>query len=334
MEQVLIDSSGDLQYQSFYIYGLEKLFGKRNVSFSSEPFRTLSDEVRLHNFRFIILDETIQKRAVIATQDSFQIVPELYDWCDVYGSVNANRLKTESQYQKKLVALCPSFGVRCWNLAETLTHMLSHLDEAKPSSFKKFIRKYKHFLRRQSYEHYIRPKEVKNNYLFLCSTLWTNDEWNRNDETVNLTRARFIRACKTIKGLSFEGGFVPSKTSSNELFKDCLCVPYSTHQWLQKTQQSVCVFNTPAYWQCHGWKLGEYMALGKAIISTPISNDLPAPLIHGKHIHIVENSQEAMREAVSYILSHPDYRKSLEHNISAYWDTYGTPQKSLELLGL
>ena len=333
MAQVLIDVSGNLQYQSFYIYGLEKLFGKRNVRFSTEPFRVLSDEVRLHNFRFIIQNETIQKKFVIATQDSFQVVPELYDWCDVYGSVNANRLKTESQYQKKLVPLCPSFGVRCWNLAETLTHMLFHLDEAKPP-IKKFIGKYKHFLRRQSYENYNSQNEVEQNYLFLCSTLWTNDEWNRNDETVNLTRAHFIRACKSIEGLQFEGGFVPSKTSSNELFKDCLCESYGTHEWLQKTQKSVCVFNTPAYWQCHGWKLGEYMALGKAIVSTPLSNDLPAPLLHGEHIHIVENSQEAMCEAVSFILTHPDYRQRLETNIQSYWQQYGTPEASLHLLGI
>ena len=95
-----------------------------------------------------------------------------------------------------------------------------------------------------------------------------------------------------------------------------------------------CVFNTPAYWQCHGWKLGEYMALGKAIVSTPLSNDLPAPLLHGEHIHIVENSQEAMREAVSFILTHPDYRQRLETNIQSYWQQYGTPEASLHLLGI
>ena len=97
---------------------------------------------------------------------------------------------------------------------------------------------------------------------------------------------------------------------------------------------SAFVFNTPAFWDCHGWKLGEYLALGKCIISTPLSNDLPAPLVHGVHIHYVQPNEESIREAVEYILSHKEYRKTLERNAKSYWDKYGTPEQSLHLLGL
>ncbi len=89
-------------------------------------------------------------------------------------------------------------------------------------------------------------------------------------------------------------------------------------KWLQKTKQSAVVFNTPAFWNCHGWKLGEYLAMGKCILSTDLSNDLPCPLEHGVNIHIVENSELAMREALCYILSHPDYRHALEQEAAHY----------------
>lgn len=105
-------------------------------------------------------------------------------------------------------------------------------------------------------------------------------------------------------------------------------------EWMKKTKRSVLVFNTPAFWDCHGWKLGEYLAMGKCIVSTRLSNDLPAPLEHGKNIHFVENSQEAMKEAVKYIVDHPDYRMKLEQGAKAYWEAYGTPMASLRLLGV
>jgi glycosyltransferase involved in cell wall biosynthesis len=88
------------------------------------------------------------------------------------------------------------------------------------------------------------------------------------------------------------------------------------------------------FWDCHGWKLGEYLALGKAIISTPISNDLPLSLVHGENIHIVENNFEEIRKAIILIIKDDEYRHKLEKGAHLYWEKYGTPSKSLELLGL
>ena len=75
--------------------------------------------------------------------------------------------------------------------------------------------------------------------------------------------------------------------SSDDIFKDCLTKGVCMTEWMHKTKMSEVVFNTPAFWECHGWKLGEYLALGKAIISTPLSNDLPYPLEHGKNIYMI-----------------------------------------------
>ena len=62
--------------------------------------------------------------------------------------------------------------------------------------------------------------------------------------------------------------------------------------------------------------------------------DLPYPLEHGVNIHFVENSEESMREAIEYILSHPEYRHKLEQGAKEYWNKYGTPEASLKLLGI
>lgn len=336
MIKVFIDPADDILYKSFYIYGLEQMFGKRNVCFSPKYFEDLSKKSRnTKSMRFVTKDGLAIKRYVISCNDSYNIIEELYNWCDVYGSVNANRALTANRFYDKLVSLCPSFALKCWNPIEIMFHCITNLPVCQ-SNYKKYLGKHKRLLQRQKYSEYCSLHESLDKYVFTCSTLWYNDEWNKNDEGVNLSRAHFIRACKSIKELCFEGGLVSSVStrSSDDLFQDCLTYGVTTNQWLGKTKQSMCVFNTPAFWKCHGWKLGEYMALGKAIISTPLSNDLPCPLIHGENIWFVENNEQSMREAVILLMNDSKLRQRLEQGISTYWEQYGTPQASLRLLGI
>lgn len=340
--KVIVDPVDDILYMSFYVYGLEMKYGSSNIHFSPKPFRDLSREARCtKSTRFIVEKDGKERRYVIHCNDSYRVNEELYDWCDVYGCVNANLAKTPEQFHEKNVALCPSFGIRCWNAPETIYHAFANFPK-DGSSVRKFFGKHKRLLQRPQYKDYVSQdsrfsiSNTQTSYIFFLSTLWYNDEWNKNDEGVNMRRAHFVRACKELESVRFEGGLVPQGKgrSSEVFFADCLCGGVSMGEWMDKTKRSVLVFNTPAFWDCHGWKLGEYLALGKCIVSTPLSNDLPVPLKHGKNIHFVEDTQESMHEAVEYIVSHPDYRIQLEQGARAYWEQYGTPEASLKLLGL
>ena len=336
--KVIIDPLGNILYKSFYIKGLETILGLENVKFNSEPFCELSTDARnTNNLLFVVLANGVLQKYFISTDDSYQINEEIYQWCDVYGSVNANFAKIDVKFHDKLISLCPSFGIRCWSLLGTMYHALGNYRK-ETGSIKKHLGKYKRLIttRKHLSDYYSPILEQENSYIFFCSTLWYNDEWNKNDDGVNKTRANFIRACKNVKGLSFEGGLVAQTggRSSVDKFADCLYGGVSMDEWMQKTKQSLLVFNTPAFWNCHGWKLGEYLALGKCIISTKLSNDLPDPLEHGVNIHFVENTEESMAEAIEYILSHPEYRHKLEEGAKEYWYQYGTPEASLKLLGI
>lgn len=336
--EVIIDTADDILYKSFYVYGLTELFGEKKIEFSPKPFLDLSWRSRnTKSMRFVVSGEGRTRRYVIACNDSYQVDEELYDWCDVYGSVNANYAKTPERFHDKLVSLCPSFGIRVWNLPQTVLLSLRHIS-ASETSVRKFLGKYKRQWERMTYRDYSTscPTEAEENYVFFLSTLWYNDEWNCNDMGVNARRANFIRASKALDGVRFEGGLVSQGQgrSSEDLFSDCLCDGVPMKEWIEKTRRSALVFNTPAFWDCHGWKLGEYLAMGKCIVSTKLSNDLPAPLEHGNNIHFVENSQEAMKEAVQYIVDHPDYRAKLEKGARTYWEKYGTPTASLKLMGV
>lgn len=353
-KQVIIDPRISYPYSSFYIYGLIQIFGKQHIMFSIQPFRALGDPG--WNMRFIIKEGLSTTRYFIHTNDTYHIQQIDYDWCDVYGCVNANYAHYPRNQYNKLVSLVPSFGICAMGLLPTMQMALSNFCQVPQSILARtewnkydnkhevnrwknikhyFGRYYKTYNNRCPYNTYTTPIDSEDNYIFFLSTLWYNHPDNQNDKRVNLRRAYFIRACQSIENLRFEGGLLGDDTSSKDVFRDVLAthgVPLA--EWIEKTKRSALVFNTPAFWDCHGWKLGEYLAMGKCIISTELSNDLPAPLIHGEHIHYVENSQEAMYEAIRYILSHPDYRHKLEMGAHTYWEKYGTPIQSLGLMGI
>ena len=352
-KSIIIDPRSSYAYGSFYLYGLINLFRTANVHFSIKPFRDLPDVGS--NFRFITIEGDKTTKYHIHTDDTWQIHETDYEWCDVYGSVNANFTETPKEQYPKLVSMAPSFGIRAMSdyrafcmAAETfLSAMPTIMKRREWNKYKNkwdinvynnikhhFGKIYRTQKKRMPYSSYVEECCSLDDYVFFCSTLWYDHPDNQNDKGVNLRRAVFMRTCKSIPNVKFEGGFVADSTSSKEKFADLLTDGVSMNEWIRKTKLSAVVFNTPAFWNCHGWKLGEYLALGKCIISTPLSNDLPAPLEHGVHIHYVEPNEESIKEAVEYILSHKEYRKTLERNAKAYWDKYGASEQSLHLLGV
>jgi glycosyltransferase involved in cell wall biosynthesis len=336
--RIIIDPISNVYYSGFYIQGLYDKFGKKNVRYNSTPFLSITN--RADNFNFIAIEDGVETKYSIHVDDPYEIKISHYDWCDVYGNVNANFEKIPSEFHSKLVSLVPSFGIRIWNLPETIFYaIINALKINKKINFRKFWGKYKRqWELRLPYSDYLSQPNCNalGSYIFHISTLWYNDEWNKNDEGVNKTRANFIKACKSIDKVEFEGGLaVTNKSIVNSEFLSCIYEgEVSMKDYLCKIKRSMLVFNTPAFWNCHGWKLGEYLALGKAIISTKLSNDLPALLIHGEHIHIVENDEEEIRKAILLIMHDTNYRRKLEKGAKDYWAKYGTPTKSLELLGL
>lgn len=354
-KQVIIDPRSSFNYGSFYFQGLENLFGKSRISFSQKPFKHLQTGLG-NNLRFIVKENGTEKKVYIHTDDSYKIHADMYEWCDVYGCVNANYNAYPKKQFPKLVSLVPSFGIRKYSLIKTIWQAFIIFlkvpnDIIKRKAYNKYTQKeecnkfknikrhfgyfIKNYLHRCPYSAYKNELPTSKNYIFFLSTLWYNDVYNKNDEGVNMRRANFIRACKKIKNVEFEGGLLANDTSSNELFFDVLTTErIAMPDWIEKTKKSTLVFNTPAFWDCHGWKLGEYLALGKCIVSTALSNDLPYPLEHGVNIHFVENDEIAMREAIEFIYANPDYRQKLEQGAKEYWQKYGTPEASLKLLNL
>ena len=248
-----------------------------------------------------------------------------------------NPTKEQVTDYNKLIAIGPEFGVTLGSRLSTIMRCLKlFLKGRKYSniSFKNYLRDYLYTnIRRRPIEAYECETKVRHNYIFHASTLWYN-KFAATD--TNMYRGKFLKACKRA-GINVEGGLfyvkgesvlreMPDYPKYKEEYKDFIYESrLSMDDYIRKTKESVVVFNTPSVCECHGWKLAEYLCMGKAIISTPLTREIPAPLEHGKHVHFV-NSVDEIYDAVVKINSDEHYRKQLEEGAREYYEKWIAPE--------
>lgn len=334
MQQVIINPDINIAYSSFYIEGLKNVYGKKNVSFARKSQLEYFNNAGNSNFTFIVdtnFAEARHFKAAIDFYDSNSVSDvKSYNWCDVYGKINYNSEVTPAHEFPKIKCLASNFGIRCFGYFESLRYALTNYLKVKPVNKKKYFAGYfkqnkKTWLKRYPFTN------AEKNYIFSVHTLWLNDVYNRLNETTNKFRADFMEICRQLPQIKFEGGFVPSCNGIDNYGKLHLKSYISHGRYLKKLQKSVVAFNTPAVWRCHGWKLSEYLYMGKAIISTPLINDLPAPLVHGESIHFVKDNVE-LKDAIIQINDNKEYRRKLETGAREYYDKYVSPEAAIRIL--
>lgn len=338
--KIIADPRGGYSYFTWYILGFERLFGKGCVNYDVKPFIGLAYDTRSQQnsgIPIIADDGCRQLKVFIDTEDRSKIEPDRYEWCDVYGKVNPD-FGAKEKFPKMLY-LGPEFGLRLHDplwLTTVCTRNYALCRGRMMKSYKAFLSDYLYsYIRRRSIAKYEKTTAVMDNYIFHASTLWYN---NFAKTDTNYWRGEFLRACQKA-GIEIEGGLfyigeseavlseMPDYPKYKEIYKDFIYDRrLSMDAYIQKTKMSVMVFNTPSVCGCHGWKLAEYLCMGKAIVSTPLSRELPAPLVHGENIHFVETKQE-LYDAVLRINTDTAYRHKLECGARAYYEKWVAPEQ-------
>lgn len=321
---VYIDAACDILYSSYYIYGLKQMF--KRVRFSSKYFRSFK-----HNnafVPFVVKDEKGLHKFIVDFGDSYVIDEAALEWCDVYGKININDEKSPLSEHPKVVSIGPGFGLRLYSKPKTWRLAFANYSKAwrRVPDKRRFFADYYSLLKRQDMDYYQKSLSKKD-YIFFAGTLW------KKEYETNRFRANYIKACRRLKGVEFEGGFAPRSRDDMDGFAGLAMeknVPMT--DYLLKIKESAAVFNTPVIMDCHGWKLGEFMAMGKAMVATPIKNRLPVALEHGVNIHTVSGEENEIFEALELLTSDDVYRQKIESNIHAYFKAHISPEKTLELL--
>lgn len=322
--KVYIDSACNFSYSSFYIRGLMDLYGKYSVCFSSAPFKGLLYGLHTHVFAFVVDG----KKYVIDFADSNEIFyTDFLKWTDVYAKVNYNSAYIPSAYKQKIVRcgcnysmaiysnkyIASFFAVKNWMLCRSRLKF----------SFMQFMGRYIASAKRKFvFDNTISEKK---DYIFFVSTLW------KGQDKCNQARINFIRACHNLQDeglLVFEGGLIPDKEQDVSDIEDVLLaerIPYE--EYALKLAQSFCAFNTPAYYDCHGWKLAEYIAMGKIILSTTFVNDLPHEMENNTNIIFCDNSIADMQMKIRELIADEQYRTMLKRGVKEYYIEHACPKE-------
>ena len=158
-------------------------------------------------------------------------------------------------------------------------------------------------------------------YVFAQATLWTNHP------DINDARVEAFDALRAHLGSSFDGGVVPNGPSA--LSPEQIGTSLPLVEFLGRTARSIVAVNLPGVHHCLGWKLGEYLALGKAIVSTPLEHEMPGSFDHGEHVHVVARGPDGWVAAVDRLIDDATYRHHLEHNARAYFDEWVSPHAAV-----
>ena len=327
MNKIFIDPACNFLYSSFYIRGLLDCFGRLSVRFSNTPFVGLKYGLHTHIFAFVFNG----KKYAIDFADSNQVFyDEFLRWADVYAKVNYNSKYLPIAYTQKIVRCGCNYGMaiypnRCFVIIVAIKNwILCH--RRVQFSFKSYLSRYIMSVKRQSQS--TQKSTERNDYIFFVSTLW------EGQENCNQARINFIRACHNLQDeglLVFEGGLIPEKEQDVSNIEDVLLrerIPYQ--EYALKLAQSCCAFNTPAYYDCHGWKLAEYMAVGKIILSTPFVNELSKEMLDKQHILFCDDSVTSMQAAIRSLILDGSLREKLKQGISEYYVDYACPEKVIK----
>ena len=118
IKQVLVDPRCKINYASYYIYGLYKLFGTSKIQFAILGYHIDSYRDLQKGFGLLIkYDNDKEVKVFVDTNDTNSIYETFYDWCDVYAKIN---VKKEDLKKSKIFAIGPSFGVKLWNPVVTI----------------------------------------------------------------------------------------------------------------------------------------------------------------------------------------------------------------------
>jgi len=318
--QITLSTGFDAEYNAYYVQGLRELAPGIGLRFSGAPFAGLAREP----LGLVLGDGG--PRLCIDSHDSHRLAEDWLGWADVYGKVNLDPSAPVASAEK-LHALGPSFGIRAFGRLETGARALGTflLDRSSQRDWRKHFSRWRRQLVYHPPESAFRPGASDPTKLFFVASLW------REAPTTSELRRRFVAACRRVPGTEFEGGFAPFLRHGFELaspeFADMRTTRrYPILEFIAKLQRSAASFVVPGVHDCLTWRLGQSLALGKAIIATPPVRAMPAPLEHGRNVHFVDGSEAAIQDALQKICADATYRGSLEREARAYYDAYLAPK--------
>jgi hypothetical protein len=135
---------------------------------------------------------------------------------------------------------------------------------------------------------------------------------------LNETRAQIIRQLRKELGDRFIGGFEAS-VLARKRYGDCVYRGTTRKRdYVALMQRCLVGVASDGLHDSTGWKLPEYLAAARCVVSQPVAGELPRPLIPGEH-YLPYQSPEECVAACLRLLSNPDLASAMREANEAYY---------------
>jgi hypothetical protein len=183
-----------------------------------------------------------------------------------------------------------------------------------------------------SVDYFYRDKALeKDKILFQCR-LWdpehTAKRNKENTEAVNESRVALIRNLKKYFGSYFVGG-LQREPFAERYYSDLITdMPAKRKEYLELVRACRITISSPGLIDSIGWKFGEYVALGRCVVSNPISAEIPGAFELDKNYLVYESADNCMT-ICEYLLSNLDACEKIQMNNELYYRNTLSPDQAV-----
>lgn len=175
------------------------------------------------------------------------------------------------------------------------------------------------------------PKLNNSDPLILFTTrTWSNEGGNINpDEAIYIDdmRAACIRRLKKEFGKNFIGGFTLRDFAKNN-YSDCLLDESVTNRvnFMSLVKKADICISTMGLFESNGWKLAEYVAASKAIVSERLRYEVTGNFMPNRNYLEFSNVDECVKQTVK-LTNDKDLMYEMKVNNNEYYNNYLRPDK-------
>lgn len=319
---VIIYTDHDLAHNSFWdsLIIREAVKGTITLEFKKRSYR--KSVSRLFTTYTEIVTGEATKRIVVDFHDNFDfIAQDNLSACDVYYKVNYRPefIRTLSSHSEKIKPFIPHFTVSgerdvsiLPRLAGSWMERINYYKLLKPQNlnWRKLLyqagparlKRYRTFVKFSDNARYDSIRPIPDRIFFIASLYKDNSDQLKE---VNARRINLVRLLKREYGKHFYGGIVNSELSLDRC-PDLIFQDYLPHaRYLEECKRSdICVYSNGPN-NCLSWKLGEYIWLGKPVVSERLFTEFNQSFTTNCHLsessgtHEIVKSIEELRKDAS-----------------------------------
>lgn len=150
-------------------------------------------------------------------------------------------------------------------------------------------------------------------------------------EIINEGRVAVIRALRAAFGDRFRGGLVPTPLALERYPREVSPFPSRRRLYTAMSKKNLIGIYTIGLHHSVAFKMSEYLAAAQCIVSEPVRNELPTPLIAGKHFLSFQNADECVA-ACQRLFSDRDFAVQMRRANHEYYTSEVSPAGHLRRL--